>query len=61
MYAAARSGEVRGATWAEVDWDAATWTIPGERMKPAASTALPLSDAALAVLREALGTATIPG
>ena len=30
---AARSGEVRGAAWSEIDMDAATWTIPGERMK----------------------------
>ena len=30
---AARSGEVRGATWSEVDLDKALWTIPGERMK----------------------------
>ena len=30
---AARSGEVRGATWAEVDLKAATWTIPAARMK----------------------------
>ena len=30
---AARSGEVRGATWAEVDTDGALWTIPPTRMK----------------------------
>ena len=30
---AARSGEVRGAAWSEMDTDGATWTIPGERMK----------------------------
>ncbi len=30
---AARSGEIRGATWQEVDLDKALWTIPGERMK----------------------------
>ena len=54
VYTAARSGEVRGATWAEVDLDAATWTIPGERMKAGREHRVPLSDAALAVLREAL-------
>ena len=32
---AARSGEVRGATWAEIDLDRAVWTIPAERMKAA--------------------------
>ena len=30
---AARSGETRGATWAEIDLDANLWTIPAERMK----------------------------
>ena len=30
---AARSGEVRGARWREVDFDAKAWTVPAERMK----------------------------
>lgn len=30
---AARSGEARGATWAEVDLKAKVWTVPAERMK----------------------------
>jgi len=30
---AARSGEVRGATWDEIDIEKALWTIPGSRMK----------------------------
>lgn len=30
---AARSGEVRGMTWREVDLDAGIWVIPGDRMK----------------------------
>ena len=50
---AARSGEVRGATWSEIDLDAAIWTVPGERMKAGRSHAIPLTDAALAVLAEA--------
>jgi integrase len=48
---AARSGEVRGATWAEVDLATATWTIPGDRMKSGREHRVPLSDAALAVLQ----------
>ena len=36
---AARSGEVRLATWAEIDFGAAVWTVPAVRMKPCASTA----------------------
>lgn len=47
---AARSGEVRGATWAEIDTDAATWTIPSERMKVGKEHRVPLSDAALTLL-----------
>ncbi len=49
---AARSGEVRGAIWGEIDLDAATWTVPGGRMKAGREHRVPLSDAALAVLRE---------
>lgn len=48
---AARSGEVRGATWSEIDLDAATWTIPGERMKAGNLHRVPLSAPALALLR----------
>jgi integrase len=47
---AARSGEVRGATWAEVDLEAATWVIPSTRMKTRREHRVPLCDAALAVL-----------
>lgn len=47
---AARSGEVRGATWAEVDLSDATWTIPAERMKAAKEHRVPLSKEAIALL-----------
>ena len=50
---ASRSGEVRGATWPEVDTDHALWTIPRTRMKAGDEHRVPLSDAALAVLAEA--------
>ena len=49
---AGRSGEVRGATWDEIDEEHATWTIPAARMKSAREHRIPLSDQALAVLRE---------
>ena len=52
---AARSGEVRLATWAEIDMDAATWTVPAERMKAGREHRVPLSRAALDVLRQAEG------
>ena len=54
---ATRSGEVRGARWDEVDFDAATWTVPGERMKAGNPHRVPLSDRAVAVLQEARGYA----
>ena len=50
---AARSGEVRGMEWSEVDFDAATWTCPAARMKSGRVHRVPLSGAALALLREA--------
>ena len=50
---AARSGEVRGARWAEMDLEAATWTVPGERMKAGRDHRVPLSARAVAILSEA--------
>ena len=48
---AARSGEVRGATWAEIDVDGCLWTIPGTRMKSGREHRVPLSSAAIALLQ----------
>lgn len=50
---ASRSGEIRGATWAEIDLERAVWTIPAERMKMRKPHRVPLSPQALAVLEEA--------
>lgn len=50
---AARSGEARLARWAEIDFKGARWTVPAKRMKARRKHRVPLSDAALAVLREA--------
>ncbi len=49
---AARSGEVRFMTWAEVDFGAATWIVPAARMKARKEHRVPLSRRALAVLEE---------
>lgn len=49
---ACRTGEVRGMRWREVDLDAKTWTIPGDRMKAGKTHRVPLSPLALAVLNE---------
>ena len=48
---AARSGEVRGSTWHELDFEAAVWTIPATRMKAGKEHRVPLSNAAVKVLR----------
>ena len=50
---AARSGEARGARWSEIDMDAATWTVPAERMKANVEHRVPLSPRATAILAEA--------
>ncbi|WP_372707613.1 tyrosine-type recombinase/integrase [Brevundimonas sp.] len=47
---AARSGEVRGARWSEIDLDAKAWTVPGSRMKVGREHRVPLSAEALNVL-----------
>lgn len=48
---ASRSGEVRGAKWAEIDFGAGLWTIPSKRMKAAREHRVPLTEAAIALLR----------
>ena len=50
---AARSGEARGATWSEIDFETKEWRIPAIRMKAGIEHRVPLSDAALAVLEQA--------
>jgi integrase len=53
---AARSGEVRDATWREVDLNQCLWVIPAGRMKAAREHRVPLSEAAIAVLLQARGS-----
>jgi integrase len=55
---AARSGMTRGATWSEIDLEEAIWVVPAERMKikrkdkkKAKPTRIPLSKAAIALLK----------
>jgi integrase len=48
---AARTGEVRGARWGEIDLTARTWTVPPERMKAGKEHRVPLSDATVKLLR----------
>ena len=48
---AARTGEVVGALWSEIDLDAKMWVIPGERMKAGREHRVPLSDRAVEILK----------
>jgi integrase len=47
---AARSGEVIGARWSEINVTERLWIVPGERMKSGREHRVPLSDAALTVI-----------
>jgi integrase len=49
---AARTGEVIGAKWDEMDFGERLWTVPAERMKAGKEHRVPLSDAALVILEE---------
>lgn len=49
---AARTGEVLGATWDEVNLKTKVWAIPAARMKSGREHRVPLSDAAIAVLEQ---------
>ena len=48
---ACRSGESRGALWSEIDLERALWTIPAQRMKMKRDHRIPLSGAAIDLLR----------
>jgi integrase len=50
---AARTGEVLGARWDEIDQTAKVWTIPSSRMKAGKLHRIPLSDRAVAIIKAA--------
>ncbi len=52
IFTVARTNEVLGARWSEIDLTRAIWRIPAERMKMGESHSVPLSAVALAVLDE---------
>lgn len=58
---AARTSEVLGATWSEVDLERATWTIPAARMKAGKEHRVPLSPRAVEILKvvQPLGKANL--
>jgi integrase len=47
-----RPGELRAAEWSEIDLEAGEWRIPAARMKMRAEHVVPLSEQAVAILRE---------
>jgi integrase len=52
ILAAARTGEVIGARWTEMDLLNKTWAVPSKRMKAGKEHRVPLSGQALAILEE---------
>ena len=52
LLTAARTSEVLGATWPEIDFEAKLWTVPAERMKKGREHRVPLTERALEILRE---------
>jgi integrase len=51
-YVFLRSAELRGAEWAEIDFDAAMWRVPASRMKLREAHVVPLAPQSLQLLRE---------
>jgi integrase len=49
---AARSGEILGMKWTEIDFDKKLWTVPANRMKAGREHRVPLSARAIAILRK---------
>jgi integrase len=49
---AARSGEVLGARWSEIDLDKKIWTVPANRMKAGREHRVPLSERPVAILKQ---------
>jgi integrase len=49
---AARSGEILGMRWPEIDLDKKIWTVPANRMKAGREHRVPLSPRAVTILRQ---------
>lgn len=58
LLSAARTSEVRGARWCEIDFDSRTWTVPAERMKARQIHIVHLSDRAIEILERQRGIST---
>jgi integrase len=55
---AARSGEILGMRWSEINLDERVWTLPPDRMKAGREHRVPLSERAVAILRQLAETRT---
>ncbi|MGI9501762.1 MAG: tyrosine-type recombinase/integrase, partial [Geminicoccaceae bacterium] len=53
IHTAARTGEVIGASWSEIDNENMIWKVPAERMKSGVEHRVPLTEASLALLEQA--------
>lgn len=51
IFTAARSGEVRFATWDEIDFEVKLWTVPATRIKAGKQHRVPLSDPAVKLVK----------
>jgi integrase len=58
---AARSGEVLGARWSEIDLTTKVWEIPAHRMKAGVAHRVPLCDRALSIRKCAWHAIGLPG
>jgi integrase len=62
---AARSGEILGMRWSEIDLDKKIWTVPAKRMKAGREHRVPLSPRAVAILgnltKVKMGELVFPG
>ena len=52
---ASRYGEARGARWGEIDLEGRAWIVPANRMKSNREHRVPLSNEAIAILKQARG------
>jgi integrase len=58
LLTAARTAEIVGARWSEIDLASRTWTVPAERMKAREAHTVPLSHRAIEILEDLLGINT---
>ena len=58
IYTACRPGEARNAAWDDVNFESKVWSRPEVKMKAGKAHAIPLSDEAVAILKQAYASKT---